>query len=255
MDIYLNNRLADKYKSNSQKIRVLTESWVESEIFCPACGSFVVGYENNKPVADFYCEKCREDYELKSKKNSLGSKVVDGAYSKMIERLSSDSNPNFFFLNYDLARMEILNFFVVPKHFFTSEIIEKRKPLSSNAKRFGWIGCNIVIKDIPQTGKISYIKNGKIEPKNLVLESWNKTLFLREDVKTESKGWLLDVMKCIDKIGGEEFRLEDVYRFEKDLEVKYPNNKHIKDKIRQQLQFLRDKDYLKFIGRGKYRLI
>ena len=255
MDIHLNNKLADKYKSNSQKIRVLTESWVESEIFCPACGSFVTGYENNRPVADFYCEKCREDYELKSKKNSLGSKVVDGAYGKMIERLNSNNNPNFFFLNYDLARMEILNFFVVPKHFFTSEIIEERKPLSINAKRFGWVGCNIIIKDIPQTGKISYIKNGKIEPKEIILDSWNKTLFLREDIKIESKGWLLDIMKCIDRIGKKEFSLEEIYRFEKELEIKYPNNKHIKDKIRQQLQFLRDKSYLKFISSGKYKLI
>ena len=35
---------------------------------------------------------------------------------------------------------------------------------------------------------------------------------------------------------------------------KHPENKHVKDKIRQQLQFLRDKGYLKFLDRGKYRL-
>lgn len=255
MNISFDQKLANNYKNNSQKIRVLTESWVENEIFCPACGSLIINYENNRPVADFYCKKCKEEYELKSKKDSLGSKIVDGAYKTMIERLSSNNNPNFFFLNYDLARMEILNFFVVPKHFFTSEIIEERKPLSINAKRFGWVGCNIIIKDIPQTGKISYIKNGKIEPKEIILDSWNKTLFLREGIKIESKGWLLDIMKCIDRIGKKEFSLEEIYRFEKELEIKYPNNKHIKDKIRQQLQFLRDKNYLKFISSGKYKLI
>ena len=34
----------------------------------------------------------------------------------------------------------------------------------------------------------------------------------------------------------------------------HPENKHIKDKIRQQLQFLRDRGYLKFINKGKYKL-
>lgn len=127
--------------------------------------------------------------------------------------------------------------------------------MSDSARRAGWVGCNIVIKDIPQTGKIFYIKNRKIEPKEVILDSWNKTLFLREETKVESKGWILDIMKCIDKIGKQEFKLEEVYRFEKELEIKYPNNKHIKDKIRQQLQFLRDKNYLTFVSSGKYKLI
>lgn len=52
----------------------------------------------------------------------------------MIQRLKSDSNPNFFFLNY-AKTYEILNFFVIPKHFFVPEIIEKRKPLSPDARR------------------------------------------------------------------------------------------------------------------------
>ena len=61
-------------------------------------------------------------------------------------------------------------------------------------------------------------------------------------------------MNCIDKIDKREFSLNDVYAFEKLLEQKHPNNMHIKDKIRQQLQFLRDKGYLDFVARGKYRL-
>lgn len=61
-----------------------------------------MNYENNRPVADFYCLACKEDYELKSKKDTIGNKIVDGAYSTMIDRLQSDTNPNFFFLNYDI---------------------------------------------------------------------------------------------------------------------------------------------------------
>ena len=38
------------------------------------------------------------------------------------------------------------------------------------------------------------------------------------------------------------------------LSKKHPDNHHIKPKIRQQLQFLRDKGYLEFVERGRYRL-
>ncbi|MGC8581819.1 MAG: hypothetical protein ACP5MW_05710, partial [Thermoplasmata archaeon] len=39
------------------------------------------------------------------------------------------------------------------------------------------------------------------------------------------------------------------------LAEKHPNNKHIKDKIRQQLQILRERGYLEFKGNGKYEKI
>ena len=61
-------------------------------------------------------------------------------------------------------------------------------------------------------------------------------------------------MNCIDKLEKSEFTLHDVYNFEKILSGKHPKNSHVKDKIRQQLQFLRDKGYLKFLGDGKYKL-
>lgn len=86
------------------------------------------------------------------------------------------------------------------------------------------------------------------------MENWAKTLFPRETKKTELKGWILDVMSCIDKLNKSEFTLQDVYNFENILSQKHPENKHIKDKIRQQLQFLRDKGYLRFLGNGKYQL-
>jgi type II restriction enzyme len=51
-----------------------------------------------------------------------------------------------------------------------------------------------------------------------------------------------------------EFDLSDVYAFEDELRVLYPNNNHIKQKIRQQLQVLRNQGYLDFTSRGHYRL-
>ncbi len=95
---------------------------------------------------------------------------------------------------------------------------------------------------------------GQVEEKSDILKNWKKTLFLRESNKPELKGWVLDVMGCIDKLNKKEFTLDDMYSFESALNKKHPENKHIKDKIRQQLQFLRDKGYLEFLDRGNYQL-
>lgn len=255
MQIIFDKKLADQYTSASQKIRVLTESWVDNSIYCPNCGHLEIDrYPNNKPVADFYCTNCKEDYELKSKKDTVGIKIVDGAYNTMIERLQSSNNPNFFLLNYNLLDYSIKNFFVIPKHFFVPEIIEKRKPLAATVRRAGWIGCNILLQSIPQTGKIFYVRDGQVEPKERVLSEWKKNLFLREEKEIAAKGWLLDVMRSVEKIGKHEFALDDVYASEKELSTLHPENNHIKDKIRQQLQVLRDKGYLEFTTRGQYRL-
>jgi len=256
MQLSLNTELAEKYTSVSQKVRVLTEAWVDQSVYCPNCGhSEIDQYPNNKPVADFYCTNCKEDYELKSKKDSVGTKIVDGAYSTMIERLQSTSNPNFFLLNYSLRDYSIKNFLVIPKHFFVPGIIGRRKPLALTARRAGWVGCNILLQSIPQTGKIFYVRNGQIQAEEQVLSNWRKTLFLREEKEISAKGWLLDIMRCVEKIGRKDFTLDEVYAFENELTKLHPNNKHIKDKIRQQLQVLRDKGYLDFTARGQYRLI
>ncbi len=256
MNLFFETKLAEEYKNPSQKVRVLTEHWVDNQVYCPNCGHLDIDrYGNNKPVADFFCSNCKEDYELKSKKETVGNKVVNGAYRTMIARLQDSNNPNFFLLSYDLQNFEVLNFLVIPKHFFVPEIIEKRKPLSPTARRAGWVGCNILLQGIPQTGKIFFVKNRQVEPKDKVLAEWQRTVFLREEKKISAKGWLLDVMNCVEKLGKKEFSLNEAYAFASILSKKHPENRHIKDKIRQQLQILRDKGYLEFIERGHYRLI
>jgi type II restriction enzyme len=251
----LNKTLAEHYKSVSQKIRIITEGWVGQEIFCPSCGTNIKGYENNRPAADFYCPICAEDFELKSKEGRFGHKIVNGAYQTLIERLKDNHNPNLFLLGYSSQNYEISDFFVIPKYFFVPEIIERRNPLSQNAHRAGWTGCNIILKNIPNAGRIFYIQNKHVIPKASVLKNWQRTTFLRTELMTNERNWTLDIMNCIDKLGGKEFSLSEIYYFEEELKQRHPRNKHIKDKIRQQLQILRDNGYLEFFNRGKYRLV
>ncbi|MBN1584966.1 restriction endonuclease [Candidatus Uhrbacteria bacterium] len=255
MQLSFDISLAEQYKSRSQAIRVMTESWVRNTIFCPGCGQDISEYPNNNPVGDFFCSRCSEDYELKSKSGKFTGKVVDGAYRTMIQRLESDDNPNFFLLNYNPDVNEVTDLAVIPRHFFTPKIIERRKPLSVGADRANWVGCNILIRDIPNSGKIFYVRGGQVNTRKKVMDDWQRTLFLRETGKPDLRGWTLDVMKCIDDIGKSVFSLDDVYAFEPVLSKRHVNNRHIRDKIRQQLQVLRDGGYLEFVGRGTYRLI
>ncbi len=177
-----------------------------------------------------------------------------GHNKTMIKRLQSSKNPNFFFLNYDAGDYSVKNFVVVPKHFFVSAMIEKRKPLSPEARRSGWVGCNILLSGIPASGNIFYIKDKNIRKKDDILSDWKRTLFLRDTHRIEQRGWILDVMKCIEDLRASEFKLSDLYAFEDLLGEKHPENGHIKEKIRQQLQLLRDANYLRFLGRGRYEL-
>ena len=138
-------------------------------VCCPNCGSPTINpFPNNSPVADFFCTSCKEEYELKSQKNIFGNKVLDGSFRTKCDRLAADNDPNLFLLNYNLKGLSVRNLFVVPKHFFVREIIEERKPLAPTARRAGWIGSNILLNQIPQSGKIYIVRDGQIEPKDSI---------------------------------------------------------------------------------------
>lgn len=243
------------YDSGSQQARVWTERWVADWMFCPNCGSPTLSqFPPNSPLADFFCPVCSDQYEVKAKNGkSFGKSVADGAYDTKIARLTSNTNPNLLLLGYDKSAREVRNVCVVPKHFFVPEIIQRRKPLADTARRAGWVGSNILLNQVPEAGRIYVLRNGQPEPKDAILTKWQQTLFLR-DQNVDARGWLLDVMKAVEVIGRPEFSLDDVYAFEPQLQLIYPNNNNVRPKIRQQLQVLRDSGYLDFVGRGQYRL-
>lgn len=255
MNLQMDRRAAESYSSNAQKIRVMTENWVDKNMFCPYCGNqYISHFENNRPVADFFCPSCMEEYELKSKGGTISNKVNDGAYNTMIERITSINNPNFFFMQYNKINLEVKNFVMVPKYFFLPDIIEKRKPLSGTARRAGWTGCNILMSRIPDEGRIYIVQNEKEVSIEKIIDKVHRTEFLRGS-KLDTRGWTLDVLNCVNVIENEDFTLEQMYRFEELLAGKHPGNHHVKEKIRQQLQMLRDNGIIEFKGRGHYRKI
>ena len=254
MDLQLDETLAANYKNASQKIRVISEGWLLRNLFCPCCGNeHVDKMPNNSTVADVYCSTCGETFELKSKRNHIGAKIPDGAYRTMIERITSNVNPQLFVMQYSPS-LFVTDLTFVPKFFFTADIIERRRPLPSTARRAGWIGCNILYEKIPAQGKLPIIRDGHEVEVAEVLRSYNKIQSLQTD-NHNLRGWIFDVLNCVNDIGSEVFTLQDVYKFADALKAKHNQNRNVDAKIRQQLQFLRDKGFIEFVGRGVYRKV
>jgi type II restriction enzyme len=88
----------------------------------------------------------------------------------------------------------------------------------------------------------------------LIRECYNIFRFLLEK-RYDARGWTADVLKVVRELGKTDFTLDEVYAFDKQLQKLHPENKHIRPKIRQQLQILRDKGILEFRGKGKYSFI
>ena len=135
MDLHFNHSLASVYHSGSQISRVLTEDWMARNMFCPVCGAPVLGhYEANKPVADFFCDDCKSDFELKSKESKtavIGHKIADGAYGTLIERITSLRNPHLFVMTY--SNWTVNNLLMIPSYFFCSRYY--REAPSAEKKR------------------------------------------------------------------------------------------------------------------------
>jgi len=70
------------------------------------------------------------------------------------------------------------------------------------------------------------------------------------------RGWNFIVYTLIrNNFKNQEFSLQELYSYEEYFKLVYPSNFHVKDKLRQTLQNLRDKGLLMFLNQGNYRMI
>ena len=74
-----------------------------------------------------------------------------------------------------------------------------------------------------------------------------------ESIKQNLTGWLKDVFIVLNENPNDVLKLNDIYKYEDRLKLLHPRNQYVKDKIRQQLQVLRDLGLLQFLDRGVYR--
>jgi type II restriction enzyme len=244
----------DRYKSASQRARIGTEAWGALNFFCPVCKSPRLDIASrNTAAVDYLCPKCESPFQLKSQSKPFGNRIVDAAYSEMKRAILSDRTPNLYVLHYDLMQWAVRTVILIPHFAFALSAIECRPPLGPAARRAGWIGCYILLNKIPADARIPIVESGNSVPASEVRQAY-KRLRPLEKLKVETRGWTLDVLNVVRSLNKKEYTLADVYAHANELAKLHPKNAHIPDKIRQQLQVLRDVKLLEFLSPGFYRL-
>lgn len=247
--------LGERYRSPAQRARVVTEAWVSENMYCPACDrDSLTRLDPNVKVADFRCDRCEEEYQVKSQSKPLRRRILDSAYAPLKRAIRAGTAPSFLLMHYTSETWRIVNLLAIPGHFLTESAIQERPPLAPTARRAGWVGCNILLDRLPEDGRILVIASGDALPREDVRATWSRFAFLQQK-SAESRGWTADVLACVRTLGKRVFTLEEVYGFERDLQALHPDNRHVKDKIRQQLQILRDQGIVRFAERGTYELV
>jgi type II restriction enzyme len=243
------------YKSFSQRARVATEAWGSENLYCPNCEEDGLGCTPpNTPSIDYVCGGCGSTFQLKSQGSPLSFRIVDSAYSKMREAIRSKRTPNLFILHYNKKHWLVSDVILIPEFAFSMAAIEKRKALGPTARRAGWVGCNILLGRIPADARVSIVANGTVNRASDVRKQY-ASLRPLQNLTVENRGWTLDVLNIVRALGKSEFALAEVYAGATALGRLYPHNHHIRDKIRQQLQVLRDLGLIKFLGDGRYHLV
>ena len=180
--------------------------------------------------------KCEQPFQLKSLRNWNPKKIVDAGYEAMLRAIRADRTPNLLVLQYSSGWL-VQNRVLITRMFFSESVVEKRKPLAPEARRAGWVGCNILLSEIAADGKITMISAG-----------------VPAELPPSLRGWTLDVLRAIRRLGKSDFSLEELYGFESELKSLHPQNQNVRPKIRQQLQVLRDLCLISFLSPGNYRV-
>jgi len=250
MNLSMTSDRATGYKSGSQSARVVTEAWGADNFYCLNCSSPELDWlKAGTKISDYQCPKCDLWYQLKSQRAAIRSSVPDGAYGTMMDAIRHDDTPNFYFMQYDLATWSVRNLLLVPHFAFPPSAIIKRRPLSPKARRAGWVGCNIALGQIPADARIALVAETKVMSVKEARERYRRVKPL-EQIKAKDRGWTLDVLNAVRRLGKKEFTTSDAYAFAREMEELHPDNRHVKDKIRQQLQVLRDTGFLSHPDRG-----
>lgn len=246
--------VAAAYKSSAQRARVISEAWGEENLYCAQCQSTKLnGSPPNTQAVDYTCPACASTFQLKSQSRPLTARVIDAAYAPMRQAIVEGRTPNLLTLYYDPSAWEVRDLILIPRFALSLSCIERRKPLSPTARRKGWVGCNIMLANIPPDAKIPIVRQGIPTRAEWVRKQYARLRPL-ERLGHEVRGWTLDVLNVVRSLERQEFSLTDVYAYRDRLNELHPHNRHVNEKIRQQLQRLRDLGFVVFCGSGRYHL-
>jgi type II restriction enzyme len=183
----------------------------------------------------------------------LNGKLLGAEYSTTLASIEAEQHPSLILLRYSRTNMIVVDVRFIHRACITKSCLVARNPLGPNARRAGWQGSLIVLDQIPGTAKIDVVQAGVISSPRSVCIQWQIAQRMLQQ-NLESRGWTTDILRFLEQLQPR-FILKDVYCFERELGKLHPGNSHIRAKIRQQLQILRDLGLISFENRGEYRKI
>ena len=142
------NRLDPDRKSTSRIFGAAVESWAVAELTCD-CGGSYADFPANKKGVDLQCESCSKLVQVKCSKKPFKPnrkselKIMGAEYTTTLTTLL-DSPFDLLLVEYDSVELMVNDVKLVRAGSMSSESVEPRKPLSSNARRAGWQGCYLV---------------------------------------------------------------------------------------------------------------
>jgi len=253
LDLQMDYSLASRFTSACQKARIMTETWARDNLYCVNCESeHLYPTPTNTQVVDFTCKECSAGFQLKSQSSPISNRITDSGYEAMCRAIRLNQYPNLIALHYDRVNWSIQNALLIPSFGFSLAAVEKRKPLAPTARRAGWVGCNILLTNIPSDLRLSLVTNSKAIEATTVRKQYQGMSKLKS-LDVASRGWLIDVLNTARSLNRQEFHLHELYSRDQHLSALHPQNLHVRPKIRQQLQRLRDLGLLSFVGNGIYR--
>jgi type II restriction enzyme len=167
----------------------------------------------------------------------------------MLDAVLGHKTPNFFLLHYQLPDWMVRSLLLIPRFAIAPSVIIKRKPLSATAARSDWTGYVLNVRQIPDSAKIPLIIEGTEISRTVVRAKYAHIARL-QTLSPEQRGWTLDVLRVVESLPNRPFSNDEIYASEMKLAAIYPDNHHIRPKIRQQLQVLRDRGLLRQVERG-----
>jgi hypothetical protein len=148
--------LAERYISASQAARVALETWASFNLYCLSCESDSLDrLADNTPVADFKCFACDRMYQLKGKNGRFGARIAGAAYRPTVEAVRSRSMPEHILVEFDTRFGTVVFADAIPGRLITEDRVVPRKPLSAQARRAGWQGCNILVEGLPSVRMVA----------------------------------------------------------------------------------------------------
>lgn len=254
MDLTLPSEGLERYRSPSQRARVATELWARQQLYCANCPArTILAAPPNAPGRDLLCSNCGAMFEMKALARPFGARVVDSGYGAMLASLREARRAHLLLLQYHREDWTVRNLEMVPGFALLPAMVVPRRPLSARAQRAGWIGCHIDLRPVPADARITLVREGRPEAPGDVRERFARIRGLGQK-PLAARGWTLEVLRAVRGLGRGEFRLGEIYELAPYLSAQFPANRHVREKIRQQMQVLRDLEIVEFLGRGRYRI-